>query len=34
MEKLAAIGVEGKEMNVRNKLSRRKLKAAFIAACF
>ncbi|MCP3056979.1 DUF6471 domain-containing protein [Aurantimonas marianensis] len=34
VEKLAAIGVEEKEVNVRNKLSRGKFTAAFMAACY
>ncbi|WP_040325395.1 DUF6471 domain-containing protein [Aurantimonas manganoxydans] len=34
VEKLAAIGVEEKEVNIRNKLSRGKFTAAFMAACY
>jgi len=33
VEKLAAVGVEEKEVNVRNKLSRGKFTAAFLFAC-
>ena len=33
VEKLAAIGVEDKEANVRNKLSRGKFTAAFLLQC-
>lgn len=33
VEKLAAIGVEDKEVNVRNKLSRGKFTAAFMLQC-
>lgn len=33
VEKLAAIGVDEKEVNVRNKLSRGKFTAAFLLAC-
>jgi hypothetical protein len=34
VEKLAAIGVDEKEVNVRNKLSRGKFTAAFLLQCF
>lgn len=34
VEKLAEIGVEEKEVNIRNKLSRGKFTAAFMAACY
>lgn len=34
VEKLAAIGVEEKEANIANKLSRGKFTAAFMAACY
>lgn len=33
VEKLAAIGVEEKEVNIRNKLSRGKFTAAFFLQC-
>jgi len=33
VEKLAAIGVDEKEVNVRNKLSRGKFTAAFLLGC-
>ena len=33
IEKLAAIGVDEKEVNVRNKLSRGKFTAAFLLQC-
>jgi hypothetical protein len=33
VEKLAAIGVDDKEANVRNKLSRGKFTAAFLLQC-
>lgn len=33
VEKLAAIGVDEKEVNIRNKLSRRKFTAAFFLQC-
>ena len=33
VEKLAAIGVDEKEVNVRNKLSRGKFTAAFMLQC-
>lgn len=33
VEKLAAIGVDEKEANVRNKLSRGKFTAAFLVQC-
>ncbi len=33
VEKLAAIGVDEKEVNVRNKLSRGKFTAAFLIQC-
>lgn len=33
VEKLAAIGVDEKEANVRNKLSRGKFTAAFLLQC-
>lgn len=33
VEKLAAIGIDEKEVNVRNKLSRGKFTAAFMLAC-
>tara|TARA_R110002074_G_scaffold386289_1_gene567929 strand:+ start:335 stop:559 length:225 start_codon:yes stop_codon:yes gene_type:complete len=33
VEKLAAIGVEEKEVNIRNKLARGKFTAAFMLAC-
>ena len=33
VEKLAAIGVDEKEVNVRNKLSRGKFTAAFLLQC-
>lgn len=33
VEKLAAIGVEEKEVNIRNKLSRGKFSAAFMLQC-
>jgi len=33
VEKLAAIGVTEKEVNVRNKLARGKFSAAFMLAC-
>jgi hypothetical protein len=33
VEKLAAIGVDEKEVNIRNKLSRGKFTAAFMLAC-
>jgi hypothetical protein len=33
VEKLAAIGVEEKEVNIRNKLARGKFSAAFMVAC-
>jgi len=33
VEKLADIGVEEKEVNVRNKLARGKFSAAFMIAC-
>lgn len=34
VEKLAEIGVDEKEVNVRNKLSRGKFTAAFLLQCF
>jgi hypothetical protein len=34
VEKLAAIGVDEKEVNIRNKLARGKFTAAFMAQCF
>jgi hypothetical protein len=34
VEKLAAIGVDDKEVNIRNKLSRGKFTAAFFLQCF
>lgn len=34
VEKLAAIGIEEKEANIANKLSRGKFTAAFMAACY
>lgn len=34
VDRLAAIGVEEKEVNVRNKLSRGKFTAAFLLQCF
>jgi hypothetical protein len=34
VEKLAAIGVDEKEVNIRNKLSRGKFTAAFFIQCF
>lgn len=34
VEKLAAIGIDEKEVNIRNKLSRGKFTAAFMAACY
>lgn len=34
VEKLAAIGVEEKEVNIRNKLARGKFMAAFLLQCF
>ncbi|MDF1610156.1 DUF6471 domain-containing protein [Hoeflea sp. YIM 152468] len=34
VEKLAKIGVDEKEVNVRNKLSRGKFTAAFLLQCF
>ena len=33
VEKLAAIGVQEKEVNIRNKLSRGKFSAAFLLYC-
>ncbi len=33
VEKLAAIGVDDKEVNIRNKLSRGKFTAAFLLQC-
>ncbi|WP_417495535.1 DUF6471 domain-containing protein [Maricaulis sp.] len=33
VEKLAAIGIDEKEVNIRNKLSRGKFSAAFMLAC-
>lgn len=33
VEKLAAIGVEEKEVNIRNKLARGKFSAAFFVQC-
>ncbi|WP_284164681.1 DUF6471 domain-containing protein [Frigidibacter sp. SD6-1] len=33
VEKLAAMGIEEKEVNVRNKLSRGKFTAAFLLQC-
>lgn len=33
VEKLAAIGVDEKEVNIRNKLSRGKFTAAFLLQC-
>lgn len=33
VEKLAAIGIDEKEVNVRNKLSRGKFTAAFLLQC-
>lgn len=33
VEKLAAIGVDEKEVNIRNKLSRGKFTAAFLLSC-
>lgn len=33
VDKLAAIGVDEKEVNIRNKLSRGKFTAAFMLAC-
>lgn len=33
VDKLAAIGVEEKEVNIRNKLARGKFTAAFLLAC-
>ena len=33
VEKLAALGIEEKEVNVRNKLSRGKFAAAFLLQC-
>jgi ribosomal protein L20 len=33
VEKLAAIGVEEKEVNIRNKLARGKFSAAFMVQC-
>ncbi len=33
VEKLAAIGVEEKEVNIRNKLARGKFTASFMLAC-
>ncbi|MEE9375733.1 MAG: DUF6471 domain-containing protein [Rhizobiaceae bacterium] len=33
VEKLAAIGVDEKEVNVRNKLARGKFSAAFLCQC-
>lgn len=33
VEKLAAIGVDEKEVNIRNKLSRGKFTAAFMLSC-
>lgn len=33
VEKLAAIGIDEKEVNVRNKLSRGKFSAAFLLQC-
>ena len=33
VEKLADIGVEEKEVNIRNKLARGKFSAAFLVAC-
>ncbi len=33
VEKLAGIGVDEKEVNIRNKLSRGKFTAAFMLAC-
>lgn len=33
VEKLAEIGVDEKEVNIRNKLSRGKFTAAFLLAC-
>lgn len=33
VEKLATIGVEEKEVNIRNKLARGKFTAAFLLAC-
>jgi hypothetical protein len=33
VDKLAAIGVDEKEVNIRNKLSRGKFTAAFLLAC-
>ncbi|MFD1986980.1 DUF6471 domain-containing protein [Mesorhizobium newzealandense] len=34
VEKLAAIGIEEKEVNIRNKLARGKFTAAFLLQCF
>ena len=34
VEKLAHIGLDEKEANIRNKLSRGKFTAAFLLACF
>lgn len=34
VEKLATIGVDEKEVNIRNKLSRGKFTAAFLLQCF
>lgn len=34
VEKLATIGVDEKEVNIRNKLSRGKFTASFMLACF
>ncbi|MER8440702.1 DUF6471 domain-containing protein [Mesorhizobium sp. M1312] len=34
VEKLDAIGVEEKEVNIRNKLARGKFTAAFLLQCF
>ena len=34
VDKLAAIGVDEKEANIRNKLSRGKFTAAFLLQCF
>jgi len=33
VEKLAGVGVEEKEVNIRNKLARGKFTAAFLLAC-
>lgn len=33
VEKLASVGVEEKEVNIRNKLARGKFTAAFLLAC-